>query len=47
MHHFMYEDVLFDYFKDSEPEVVEESTGPDPSDLDWVAPSGQTSVPNA
>ena len=49
VHHYMYDDVLFDYFKDTEKEVVEEIVGPDPSDRDWATPPSQeqTSAPHA
>ena len=41
VHHFIYDDVLFDHFKkdSQEPMSVEETAGPGPSELDWFVPA--------
>ena len=47
VHHFLYDDVLFDLFKEESVVAVEETVGPDSSDLDWSVPaSNETSALN-
>jgi hypothetical protein len=46
VHHYVYDDILFEYFKDAEPEPVESTTAPDASDLDWATTSPPTQPAN-